>query len=189
MRPHSIRTAAFCALLSLACACSAHAESMSIGSIHCNDADGMPLTKGKPVSFTGIVTGQFSTDVNVKLYIQDATGGVNVYGTPKNCVALGDSVRVSGVVAGFRGLTEITGTDEAPLAVELLGHATLAPTPLALTIEQVLATGDKSGCEPNESRLIQLNDVRILSGHGEALPDTAIFADGTYVLVSAPTKR
>ncbi len=186
MRPYRIRLLGACLLLSLACALPAVAATTTIGSLHCNDADGAPLTKGQTVTITGVVVGQFSVDRSVKLYVEDATGGVNVFGSPKNCVPLGDSVRVTGVVTGFNGLTEITGSAETPIAIDSLGHAAVVPAPLQLTLDQLNATEQPGGCEPNESRLVQLDNVRILSAKGEALPDTARFADNTnYRLVTS----
>jgi hypothetical protein len=50
----------------------------------------------------------------------------------------------------------------------------------------VNATEQPGGCEPNESRLVQVDNVRILSARGEPLPAGAKFGDGAnYRLVGA----
>jgi len=167
---------ALCAALLLAFTTS-HAE--TIGSLHFNDADGQPLTKGKSVTVTGVVTGQFSTEKNARLYVQDATGGINVYGAAKNCAAVGDSVRVTGTVTAFNGLTELGGTADAPPKIEPLGKAAVQPEAVVLTLAQVLASLDSSGCEPNESRLVRIENVALRSPRGEALTDTTTFHDDT----------
>jgi len=178
------RAALFACALLLAVATTARAE--TIAALHCNDDQGQPLAKGKTVTVTGIVTGQFSTEKNARLYIQDATGGINVYGAAKDCVAVGDSVRVTGSVAGFNGLTEITGTKDAPPKIERLGKAVVQPEPVVLTLAQVLASLDSSGCEPNESRLVRIDHVVLRSSRGDALADTSTFrGDANWRLVPA----
>jgi hypothetical protein len=164
----------------------APALAVPIGSLHCNDSDGVPLTKGQTVTVSGVVVGQFSTERNVKLFVEDATGAVNVFGSPKDCVAIGDSVRATGIVTGYNGLTEITGAAEKPVQIEHLGHAAAVPAPLPLTLAQVLGTEQGGGCEPNESRLVQLDDVTLLAANGQPLAADAKFKDDTsYRVVAA----
>jgi hypothetical protein len=165
-------------------ALSAQVSTAPIASLHFNDPSGTPLMKGQTVTVTGVVVGQFSTERNARLCVEDRTGGVTVYGSPKNCAAVGDSVRVTGVISGYSGLTEITGTPETPVQIDSLGRASWLPQPLVLTLEQVDATERPDGCEPNESRLVQVDDVKILSAKGEALAAGSRFADDTnYRLV------
>jgi hypothetical protein len=164
----------------------AFAAEVAIGTLHCNDADGIPRTKGQSVTVSGVVTGQFSSQRNARIYVADGTGAINVYAIPKDCVPVGDSVRVTGVVTGYSGLTEISGTAEAPVKIEHFGKATRMPAPLALTLAQVNATEGADGCEANESQLVQVSGVRLLAGSGAALAPDAKFGDDTnYRLVAA----
>lgn len=156
-----------------------------IRSLRCNDPAGDPTTKGHRVSVSGVVVGQFSTAGSARLFVQDATGAVNVYGPPKNCAAVGDSIQVTGIVAGYHGLTEITGHGDSALVITALGHARHVPDPLPLTIDQVNATEEPGGCEPNESRLIEVRKVWIRAANGAALPAGATFKDDSnYRLTS-----
>jgi predicted extracellular nuclease len=159
---------------------------ITIGSLHCSGPDGVSKMKGQAVTVTGVVVGQFSTARNAKLYVQDETGAVCVFGSSKDCAAVGDSLRVDGVVGGYNGLTEITGAADQAVVIANLGHATRIPAPQLLTLAQVNATEGADGCEPNESRLIQLSNVRILSAAGDSLAVGSKFADNTnYRLVPA----
>ncbi len=178
------RPATVAALLPVVIAGSAAAD--PIRSLRCNDPSGAPARLGQRVTVAGVVVGQFSSATTARLFIQDATGAVNAYGQPKNCAAVGDSVEITGTVAGFRGLTEITGA-ESTLRIVALGRASRVPDPLVLTVEQVNHTEEPTGCEPNESRLIEVRNVRIRAADGAALPDGAIFKDDTnYRLAAGP---
>lgn len=184
MRSPALRPVALTLLLALGSAARASAE--PIGSLHCNDADGLPRTKGQSVTVSGVVVGQFSTQRNARFFVQDATGAVCIFGSPKDCSAVGDSVSATGVVTGYNGLVEITGTAEKPVQIEHRGHATWMPSPLPLTLAEVRATEQSDGCEPNEARLVQLEGVRLLAGNGQALPAGAKFGDDTsYRMVGA----
>jgi len=162
------------------------ADEVQISRLHCNDAEGAPTRKGETVTIAGVVTGQFSTARTARLVIQDATGGMTVYGGPPNCAALGDSVRVTGVVTGYRGLTEITGTPALPITITAAGRAKLAAVPRAMTTKQILAGADGNGCEPGESQLVVVTDVflRARDGGPLAASDT-LKDDANYLLVPA----
>jgi hypothetical protein len=155
-----------------------------IKTLRCNDADGLPTRNGQRVTVSGVVVGQFSTASTVRLYVQDATGAVNVYGSPKNCTAVGDSVQVTGLVAAYHGLTEITGRGDT-LAIVALGHGARGPAPLGLTIDQVNHTEEAGGCEPNEARLIEIRNVWIRAADGSALPAGATFRDDSNYRLAA----
>lgn len=159
---------------------------VEIGRLHCNDDQGAPSRKGETVTVAGTVTGQFSTTRTAHFVIQDATGGITVYGGPPNCAAIGDSVRVTGVITGYRGLTEIAGTSSAPLAVTAVGRAKRPPAARETTTKQVLAGTDGNGCEPDESRLVAVRNVFLRSREGRPLaPGDTLKDDTNYLLVPA----
>ena len=72
--------------------------------------DGRPDRRGDTVTITGIVIAPDSlfdtryTDI----YVQDVTGGVNVFSFTLQNADLGDSVMVTGVVDWYRGKTEVS---------------------------------------------------------------------------------
>src|SRR5258706_372970 len=91
---HSI----FISALGLLIAWPGAAAAVPIGPLHCNASTGVTRASGQVVTITGVVTAHFSSDKLARLYVQDSTAGVCVYGSPMNCAALGDSVRVTGTV-------------------------------------------------------------------------------------------
>ncbi len=172
------------AVAALALAATAHAESM--GALHCNDDAGAPRRKGETVTVSGVVTAQFSTARSAHLFLQDATGAIGVYASPKNCAAVGDSLRVTGVVSSYNGLTQLAGTAEQPVRIDSLGRAARVPEPLVRTLAQLRAAAQADGCEPDESRLVRVENVLIRAIHGERPAAGATFGDDTnYLLVSA----
>ena len=155
--------------------------------LHRNDANGRPAAPyaiGKVVTVEGVVTvpsGLFSTS-NFDIFIQDSTAGINVFtsraGMP--AVALGDLVRVTGAVAHYNGLTEI----KDPSDVVIVAKSQPQPEPRLLTCAAVAGSFLADFSEPNESRLIRIDNVRIASANG----DTYVIEDasGTCLLYHDP---
>ena len=142
------------------------AAAESIGSLHCNDARGESVAVGRVVTIAGVVTAQFSTAKNARLFVQDGTGGVSAFGPPPECVALGDSVRVTGEVASLGGQTQVTSGTRSPLRIEALGRGSRPVVALALAPTDVRGTRQPDGCEPNESRLVLVHDVLVRTAGG-----------------------
>lgn len=74
-----------------------------------------PLLVGQTVTVEGVVTGPASiftssTASTASSYVQDATGGVNVYGGSKSDFDLGRRVVVTGVVTEYNGVTEVAAS-------------------------------------------------------------------------------
>lgn len=113
------------------------------------DNAGIPSNQGKRVMLEGIVTVDDQIlDSKSNFYIQDATGGVNVYGyTGTEKFKKGDKVKVIGTVTFYNGLTEITTP-----SIEKLG---MGEVPKAKEIEVAdLTTYDKA--ESLEGTLVKL---------------------------------
>ena len=142
-----------------------------IDSLHMNLANGLSKFYSptpRTVTIQGTVTSPDSiySKLNTDVYIQDATGGVNVFqssGISSNLFLYGDSVQVTGIVKMFRGLVEI---DSTALTVTHLGAATVVPDTLVLTCNQVTNSMNQScvSCDPWESRVVRVNGVSITSG-------------------------
>jgi hypothetical protein len=150
-----------------------------IGTLHCNDANGVPLTMGQTVTVRGIVTQNFPTASNTRLFIQDASGGINIFGTPQYCANIGDDLTVQGVLSQFNGLTEVA----SPLVITVHSVGNSPPAPLPLTIAQVNATYRPDNCEPNEGRLVQLQPAIIRTTAG-AMPSGGFLPSTLYNLES-----
>ena len=112
-----------------------HATFGVMGSLHCNDANGIPLLSGQTFTVHGVVTSSFPTGSNSRFTIQDATGGVTVFGNPVFCGIVGDAVTVTGTIIQFNGLVEISN----PLSWNLVSSGNPLPAPLMLTPAEVNA--------------------------------------------------
>jgi len=109
-----------------------------------NDNDGQPTMLGKTVTVEGTVTVENNIVGKNTFYIQDATGGVNIYGY-KEPVTVGSKVKITGTVASYNGLTEI-----APTTVEVIGTGDEI-TPKETTIAELT---NYTTAEPKEGTLI-----------------------------------
>ena len=131
-----------------------------------NNADGTPGADFVPdlvnqlVKIRGAVTSvDFRGGNGIEYYVQDATGGIDLFSTSQNFgpFSVGDSVEAVGLVTHFNGLTEITVS-----SVSLLAPGTVAPAmPQLVTLSQLAAGGPGEGLE---GRLIRVDDVTITSG-------------------------
>jgi DNA/RNA endonuclease YhcR with UshA esterase domain len=131
-----------------------------------NNADGTPGADFVPdlvnqlVKIRGAVTSvDFRGGNGIEYYVQDATGGIDLFSTSLNAgpFSVGDSVEAVGLVTHFNGLTEITVSSASVLAP---GTVTAA-TPQLVTLSQLAAGGPG---EALEGRLIRVDDVTITSG-------------------------
>ena len=161
------------------------AKPPDIGIFHCNDASGNNLNIGKSVTIGGVVTELSFTATAVRMYVQDATGGIGVFGASPYCPAnLGDDVTVWGTFLQDNGLAEVKGLDFAPLTIVVNSMGNPDPAPLSLTPAQVNATFQANHCEPNESRLVQVTCSYVRTSTGEVPAAGATFAANTsYQLV------
>lgn len=108
-------------------------STVNIGDLHVNDVDGRNIYESYGVHIQGVTTspyGLFST-TNTDYYIQDATGGINVFQFGAHSVQpnLGDVVEIWGSLDQYNGKLEITTGDCDTLDVELVGPG-VVPTPL-----------------------------------------------------------
>ncbi len=168
-------------VLALSLATAPPAAAVLIGDLHCNDSSGRPKTPyviGTAVTVSGIVTvgtGSFSV-TNTDFYLQDATGGINVfkYGITQT-FAMGDSVTVSGTIAQYRGLTEI-----APTTMTTLATGRPLPTPYTMTCSEVANQFNPvTYCEPQEGMLIRIAGVTYTGTWGANLVVTLHDGTGT----------
>ncbi|MBC8367806.1 hypothetical protein H8E52_10380 [bacterium] len=150
------------------------ALAIDIIDLHANTSTGVPTMLGTEVTIGGIVTVPelIYSDYSFEVYVQDGTAGINVYisgAIDAFEAALGDSVTVTGPVAQYNGLTEL-GTSEAVMTVINHGPGSGLPEPAVLTCADVLGTFQGDYSEPNESRLIRINDLTIVDGTWPTVP-------------------
>lgn len=148
-----------------------------IGTLHCNDANGVPLAMGQTVTVRGVVTQQFPPANNTRLFIQDPSGGINIFGTPKYCGNVGDDLTVQGVISQFNGLTEVA----SPLLITVNGVGNAPPAPLPISIAQLNATYQPDNCEPNEGKLVRVQSAIIRTTTG-AMPSGGFLPSTLYNL-------
>jgi hypothetical protein len=159
------------------------------------DSRGEAELDGQAVTVTGVVTvgsGTFSSQTStLDAYIQDKTGGINVYTrSPLTGIRLrmGDSVVVTGTVqmsftSPTKGVIRLkVGSLED---LEVVGKGTV-PEPVALTVSEATQTSTPP-FEPYEGVLVRIEDVSITAGdwptsHGVSRDLTVEDATGSLTL-------
>ena len=129
------------------------------------------VERDSAVVVDGVVIVAQNTFRDDNVYIQDASGGIQVFGVDESLdLALGDSVRVDGVMGQFNGELQIVD----PVVV-VLGQGTV-PAPLAVTGSQIVANGDEGELARIEDALV--TRVGSASGSG-SFSVTALAPDST----------
>lgn len=162
----------------------ASARAVDIGTLHCNGVDGINLNVGSTVTVTGVVTASANTSSTVRFYIQDATGGICVYGgtAALYCPVLGDQVTVTGKISQYLGLTELGD----PLTIHLDSSGNPSPVPQVLSPAQLDSSYQSDGCEPREGMLVTVPCVYIRTSSGAMPAPYERFMEGqSYLLVHA----
>jgi beta-lactamase superfamily II metal-dependent hydrolase len=128
--------------------------------------DFIPDLIGKVVKVRGTVTSINFRPAGTEYYIQDATGGIDIFAgaTSFGSFGIGTTVEAAGSITQFNGLTELQVTTVTPT-----GSAT-APTPQLITLSQL---GDGGAGEAVEGRLIRVDAVTITNGSFPASGATA----------------
>ncbi len=115
------------------------------------NGDGKPDRRDQTVTVTGIVTAPDSIFDNryTDIYIQDTSGGVNVFSYTLQNADLGDSVLVNGTVDWYRGKTEISGA-----TITLLARSRTLPQPRVISCREM-------NSEQYEGELVAIPGVKI----------------------------
>ncbi len=126
--------------------------------LHKNDANGIPVLINQEVTVSGIVTVGRQFGINGPGNIQDATGGITVYGKSfANSVNIGDSVTVTGVVDLYNGLTELKVTSTSKVIVHSPNHSV---EPIVVTLSEI-KNQKYNDIESLEGSLVRINNVKI----------------------------
>lgn len=144
------------------------AAAIPISDLHYNYANGVPTLLGQTVTVSGVVTvpTYLLNGYSLEVYVQDETGGINVYvtgGASSWNLALGDSVTVTSRVAQYQGLTEL-GTSTSYTTIVNHGPAAAPPDPLPLSCAEVDGAFLANNSDPDESRLVRLDNLNITGG-------------------------
>ncbi len=130
------------------------------------DANGLPVHLNHLARLRGIVTvstGVFSI-TNYDFYMQDNTGGINIfdfdYTADSTQYAQGDSLEVVGTIDVYNGKVEVTN-----FKAVVLSSGNPLPAPIEINIEDM--------GEEYESRLISIDNVSLVSGTWLTAPDTS----------------
>ena len=107
-------------------------------------AEALALAEGETATVRGVVI--FVEGRNV--YVQDATGGIDLYlNAAHETVKIGDLVEATGVRAAFKGLPELSGIDQAdPEVFKIYSSGNALPLE-TVTLEQLTADPDAYMCE------------------------------------------
>ena len=71
-------------------------------------------TLNSAITIAGVVTARQGTYRNDNVYVQDPTGGMQVFGLPALNLQIGDSIEVSGVLGQFNGELQVNNPVVAP---------------------------------------------------------------------------
>jgi hypothetical protein len=114
--------------------------------------------QGTSVTIAGVVTAQPGRyrSANDNLYLQDVSGGVQVFGVPASLGLLeGDSIEVTGTLGAFSTQLQITSPRVAPN----IRRGATVPDPASLTTAQLAATTNP--LSPTVGRLVRVRRVSV----------------------------
>jgi flagellar hook assembly protein FlgD len=120
--------------------------------------DFIPDSLGKTVTVVGTVNSvNFQGTANFQYMIQDDSAGIEMFQYGSGPVLhMGDRVVVTGLIAQYRGTTEIEPANPNTDVILLDSNNVLTPIPL--TISQLLSNGEKY-----ESRLVKISGIAKMS--------------------------
>lgn len=131
-------------------------------------AEGKNVVVGQSTTIAGIVTAAQGTYRNDNVYIQDPSGGIQVFGLPTLGLQLGDSIEVSGLLGTFNGELQIVSPVVAPNIARVAVPAATVRTTKQIT-DAATATGAKS---TDVGRLITVRKVTVGAFTGDNAPIT-----------------
>ena len=121
--------------------------------------DFIPDHLGETFTIQGIVISPNFQTNNISYFIDDGTGGIDLFhsGSTTPVLNLGDEVMVTGDVSQYNGLTELIPASESDIQVVSTGNP--VPSPIVLTLAQYFADA-----ESYESRLIGFMNLTKVGG-------------------------
>lgn len=141
-------------------------------------ADARLLQKGENALTEGIVTFINGSET----YIQDATGGIVLYGYSNGNVQVGDRVQVGGVMEIYNNLQELKPVDGLPYKVTQENAG--VPDPKILTAADL----SPANGEAHEAELVQLTDIEITAKNPTSNAYTATQGGEAFTIFSNSPK-
>ncbi len=130
---------------------------MNIGDLRVNDANGSNLYRFYGARVRGHVTAPYGvySATNTDYYVQDATGGINVFKFGAHTVhpALGDDITVSGAIDQFDGKLELSDVGSCDTVLVTINGPGSPPAP------KVINTCELG--EDDEGLLIRMNHMQL----------------------------
>lgn len=143
----------------------------AVADLRVNDVNGNNLYRGYSARVRGRVTAAYGTfsSVNTDYYVQDATGGINVFKFGPHTIhpALGDSVTVIGTLEQFNGRLELTAGSPCDTVLVTTHGSGSPPAPLSLSLCDLR--------EQHEGRLVRVQNL-LINPHA----DVTFGADSSY---------
>lgn len=124
--------------------------------VRINVAEAEPL--GTSVTIAGIVTAGQGVYRSTNIYLQDPTGGIQVFGLPALNLQLGDSIEVSGVLDQFGGEIQL----EDPIVAPNRTAGATVPAPLERATGEIAAAVTAGGVRtPDIGRLLVVRHASV----------------------------
>lgn len=131
-------------------------------------AQAKDVATNQSVTIAGIITAAQGTYRNDNIYVQDPTGGIQVFGLPTLGLQLGDSIEITGLLGAFNGELQIV----SPVVAPNISRAA-EPAPAVRTAQQLMDAATPKG--PDVGRLITVREVTV----GAFTGDNATITDAT----------
>jgi hypothetical protein len=149
-------------------------ETSSIAEIRVNDGTGVPELLNEVVTVSGVITVNDEFGDRGPRYMQDATGGMAIYGSGfAGQFSMGDSITITSKLVQYAGLTEFSY--DASTTVVTVHKSGITKEPKTVTIQDILnQTWD--GLEEYEGHLVEIQGVTI-DGSG-------VFSGGSSYTIS-----
>ena len=141
--------------------------------------DFVPDRLGDTVTVQGVVFSPNYQTTNNSYYIYDGTAGTDIfmYSPPLYTWAMGDELKVTGVVTQYNGMSEIIPVDST--GWELISTGNPTPDPIVLTLGQFLANA-----EAYEGSLVGFISLSLVGGTWPASGSTNLsLSDGVDTVV------
>ncbi len=132
--------------------------------------DFVPDRLGDTVTVQGVVFSPNYQTTNNSYYIYDGTAGTDIfmYSPPLYTWAMGDELKVTGVVTQYNGMSEIIPVDST--GWELISTGNPTPDPIVLTLGQFLANA-----EAYEGSLVGFISLSLVGGTWPASGSSQIY--------------
>ena len=142
--------------------------------------DGVPDRLGEEYVLEGIVTSQ-SEAVEPKnaffevIYIQDETGGINVFGVSNKPLRVGQKVRVKGRVEAYQGEFEIQISDENE-DIEIIDESIIEVKPKDMTTKESMLHENEGWLTKVSGKVVNMDESNLYLDDGSGI--SRIYVEG-----------